>query len=312
MITAYSGNNKTESFKGKRYGRAVVTAYLAASATNTALAAADVDLQSVTIKAELRRNGQKIMIFNDNLAVLFAASNFYKGNWQGCNPAATTNTRYEIFSAAAVGVTETGQITTTLDFGGICDVSQGGEIIVSINVAQNAFSTNVGAATSYFTVDFDEVNGVEQGGVPQIDTQVISPNESSPSYSPGNGVKSVFFINTDKTSILTAAQVISNVSVDSNEKSFDRNYQQLLADRLAAFHTQADADTRCQSFCLLPYNANKFYNGVNIKPVLNTGNVVASKNYFVAYRVIPVSDARVITSQGVQAFTQSVQTALTA
>jgi hypothetical protein len=286
MITLQAGQNKTNYYTGKKYKAIRITALLSHNTANTALASTDFVPNNLIISAKLQRGNSQHQIMNSNFDALGAAAGFENAGWQFFNPALATNTMYKILVAAAAGVKEQGLISVDIPFGGTLDVSKQGQIEIAINAATGVFSTSIDSTVSNITADLVETTGVEFG-LPQILVQVVQANEVSPVFSAGNGVRSVYFINRDKTSILSASAVISSVTIEAGRSARVFNYQQLVAARTNSFNQYGLDDTRQQTFALLTRNSDRVYMGVKITPTLNTTNVNASKNYFVAWKVCP-------------------------
>jgi len=284
MITLNSGQNDAKTYSGKKYGAILVTALVSANAVATGLVEADFLPQNLTIGAELLRNGKNHQICAGNGDSLLPASNFETGGFDFFQPGFATNTGYQILVAAGVAVKEQGLVTVLIPFGGIIDLTKGGQISLKANAASGIFSSAIDTTISNVTLDLVEIDGQEVG-LPQILTQVVSPNEVNPQFNPGNGTKSVYFINRDKAGITTANQVISQANTDASGRSSSWNYQQLLAMRGNQFQSVDEGNKRAQSFCLLPYNPSKLYFGVSCRPTLVSANVTSSKNYFVAWRI---------------------------
>jgi hypothetical protein len=285
MLILLSGGNDAKVYRGRKFGGIRVTATVVHNSVNTALTNVAFVPQNLTIEASLYRNGKNHQICAGNGDSLMAASGWANSQWRFFQPGFATNTGFKITTAAAVAAAEVGQVVVDIPFGGVIDCTKAGEISLKANCASGTFATTMNLNLSNVTCDLIEVEG-QECGLPRILTQVISPNEVNPTFSPGDGVRAVFFINRDKTTILTADSVISQVSVDTDSKSASWNYNQVLAERSKSFNDVED-DKRCQSFCLIPWDNNKLYMGVQIKPTLNTANVTASRNYFVAWQVCP-------------------------
>lgn len=285
MITLTSGKNDSDRYTGKKYGAICVTAFVSASAVNTGLVEADFLPQNLTIQAQMQRSGITHDICNGNGDSLLPASNFETGGFDFFQPGFATNTGYQILVAAGVAVKEQGVVTVVIPFGGVLDLTKGGVIELKGQASTGIFSSAIDLTLSNITLDLVEVEG-QEAGLPQILTQVVTANEVNPQFSPGNGTKSVYFINRDKSGITTANQVISAVNVEATGRNSSFNYQQLLAMRSNSFQSIDESQKRAQSFCLLPYNPSKLYFGVNVKPTLTSANVTASKNYFVAWRIL--------------------------
>lgn len=310
MITLLNGANDSKVYRGRKYGGVRVTAYLVHGTTNTTLDNDDFVPANISIQANMTRGTENHQIMSGNGDCLLSAGAFVSSQWQFFQPGFSTNTGYKILVASGVGINEIGLVSVDIPFGGVLDLTKGGEITLKGQGAAGVFSSECNLNTSQITMDLIEVEGIETG-LPQIINQVVSPNEVSPSFSAGDGIRSVFFINRDKTGILSADQVISNINVDTDSKSASWNYNQLIAERSKDFYSTED-DKRCQSFCLLPFNSNKMYMGVQIRPTLVSANVNASKNYFVAWKTCPSASSIQIGLNAQSQIASNIRTYLTA
>jgi hypothetical protein len=286
MITLQAGQNKTNYYTGKKYKAIRITALLSANVANTALAGTDFVPNNLIISAKLQRGNTQHQIMNSNFDALGAASGYDNASFQYFNPALTGNTMYKILLAAASGVKEQGLVVVDIPFGGVIDTTKQGQIELAINAATGVFSTAMDSTVSNITADLVETSGSEFG-LPQVLVQVVQANEVSPVFSAGNGVRTVLFVNRDKTGITSANQVISSVTIEAGSSARVLNYQQLIVARTNSFNQYGNDDTRQQTFALLAQTSRHLYFGVKVTPTLNTTNVNASKNYFVAWKLCP-------------------------
>jgi hypothetical protein len=310
MITLLNGSNDSKVYRGRKYGGVRITAYLVHGTTNTTLDNDDFVPANISIQANMNRGMENHQIMSGNGDALLSAGSFVNSQWQFFQPGFSTNTGYKVLVAAGVGINEIGLVSVDIPFGGVLDLTKGGEIVLKGQSAAGVFSAECNLNTSQITMDLIEVEGIESG-LPQIINQVVSPNEVSPSFSAGDGVRACFFINRDKTGILTADQVISNINVDTDSKSASWNYNQLIAERSKDFNSTED-DKRCQSFCLLPFATGKVYFGVQIRPTLVSANVNASKNYFVAWKLCSSAQSMNIGVQAKAEYSKTLGQYLTA
>lgn len=286
MITLQAGQNKTNYYTGKKYKAIRITALLSHATANSSLVAGDFVPNNLIISAKLQRGNAQHQICNSNFDALGSASGYDNAGWQFFNPALSGNTMYKILTPASAGVKEQGVIVVDIPFGGVVDTTKQGQIELAINAATGIFASGIDTTVSNITADLVETTGSEFG-LPQILVQVVQANEVSPVFSAGNGVRCVLFVNRDKTAITSASQVISSVTIEAGNSARVLNYQQLLVSRTNAFNQYGSDDTRQQTFALLSQTSKHLYFGVKVTPTLNTTNVNASKNYFVAWKLCP-------------------------
>lgn len=301
MITLLTGQNDSKSYRGRNYGGIRITITCVNATANDALTQAELLVQNLLVQATLRRGGvehQICSLTGDN----FAAA-VYDNVFDFFNPANTANEGYQLTTVAAVGAFETGQVVVTIPFGSPVDCSSTGEIILSAQASSGIFASTLNQNTSNVTIDLEECAGAEIG-LPRILVQPIQANDTNPSFYPGDGVRSLFFVNRDKAGITTANQVLSSVNVTTDERVQNMSYNQLLAYRNKDFTWNEISNDRAQTFCLLSYNPEKVYFGVTVNASTVGANVTASKNYWVAWQLLPSAQS-VLAGKNYQA--QTVQ-----
>lgn len=284
MFTLLTGQNESKSYRGRNYGGIRVTVTAVNATANDALTQAELVLSNLLIQATLRRGGIEHQICSLTGDAVPAC--VYNNVFDFFNPANTGNEGYQITTAAAVGVAEVGQVVFTIPFGSPIDCSATGEIVLSAQASTGIFAATLNQNTSNVTIDLEECAGAEIG-LPRIITQPIQANDTNPSFYPGDGVRALYFVNRDKAGITTANMVLSSVNVTADERVNSMSYNQLLAYRNKDFTWNEIANDRGQTFCLLSYNPEKVYFGVTVNGSTVAANVNASKNYWVAWQLLP-------------------------
>jgi len=291
MKITYNNQTNTEKFQGNKYGALLLTLYTVKGVVASPLIAGDINLLNCTIKAELHRtvNGKMEIhtIFNGNLAPLAFAASYPTAQYGYVDPAATGNTMYTILEANGGAIKEKGIRNFKIPFGGVIDTSgnTGGKIVVTI-LNGASFTSTSDTALSYIQSDLLEVEGVETY-LPSIICESIEANQVSPTFAPNDLVRRVHYVNLDKVSSLTADQVISQMTIQHSGSSRNVNYNELLNLRSAQFEGMGQEE-RNQSFDLLRWSeGGKYYKNVVITSTLNTVEVVASQNWFVAWTARP-------------------------
>jgi len=285
MITLLSGQNDAKTYRGKVFGGINVT-FLAVNGTaNDPLTQAELLVKNLSFTAQLNRG------FEHNICTLngdHLGAGVFRDNFDFFNPANTGNQGYQLLIEAAPGAFETGLVSVFMPFGSPVDVRSMGEITLSAEASAGIFASTLNQNTSQVTLDLMPVEGIEVG-LPQIVAVPIQSSETNPYFSGGDGVRSVVFLNRDKSGITTANQVLTSANVVSDERSYSLNYNQLLAQRNKMFPWVENSNDRGQSFELLPFNGDKVYFGVTINANSNAANVNSAKNYFVCWKSKPSS-----------------------
>jgi hypothetical protein len=247
-------------------------------------------------------------IINASLDSVGAAAAYGTAEWKHFDPGATTNGNYDILLANGVGVAEVGLMKVKIPFGTAVDFTQGGHLDVSINPTQGFFSANVASSTSYVYCTTYESDSVEQG-LPSIKVQTVDQNVTNDTFAPGSCVRQVIFVNRDKTSILSAAQVINNINTSSRFKNQSFQYIELLSDRASQFESGTEATARRQTFSVYHFNQGKLGFDVAFNANLNGTNVNSNKNYWVCWKLQNNANSRRVASSTVQRFQNAIQTA---
>lgn len=286
MKTYRNGESANETFSSNKFGGVIIAIYCEASANNTPLVDADVNLAQMNFDFVLNRStpqGQmNHQIIQGNAEPLIVASAFPTAMFGFCDPSITDNASFTILRASAVGVKELGMKSFYIPFGGVIDCEGlASEIVANVSVGASFFGTNLSSANSFVQIDMCEAEGIEDY-IPKLTCQVIPENETSPSYSVSGMVKRLCFVNLDKTSSLLADQVISTMNINTERGSSNLNYYELLSLRAMQFEGIGQEE-RAQSFDLIPFQKEKIYTSVRVTPVLNSSNVNASKNWFVLW-----------------------------
>lgn len=252
---------------------------IAATAVNTALVAADLDLSKISVKISLVRRGQNIPIATDNLQNLTMASNYFSPIIRTAQ-ASWLNGGTRILLAAAVASKEIRVCPVKFDFGGIINLDGDDRLMMEFNLASSAISAAVDTATSYANIDFTSGIGIEYV-TPQYRSIGIEAACTSLSETLGDNVTRVVLINTNKTDVLEASQVVTNLSLSSDKLSYTADYARLLEMQTAQFVDETIAGYRLQSFCL--YNGGMDLDNVKLDASTTSANVTASKNYIAVF-----------------------------
>lgn len=288
MIVKLNEQRKLEA-SGVKIKGIILSLFILAAANNTALTKSDIDLEKVFCKLELKRGKQNFVLAEDNLRVLACESGFHDSTFThaSINMGGLGNTG-DILIVKDTSVKEQQVYTVTINFPTI-DLSSNDQLIFNCRTNTGLLSANLDTNSSFIEFEYIYSTDVELG-TPYIETQAISPGESKKRFSLGDNVHSITFINLDKTSIISADQVLNNVSINAQGFSSNENYFELLCKRNDTFETRENSKGRSQSFEL--YNGEEIDN-VTLDLQFVSTNVINGKCFVVVRRTY--KDARLIT-----------------
>jgi len=291
MKSYKNGDNSSENYSGGVYGGVFIALSTVASATNTALTEAAVDLFQLSVKCELVRSmagknvNHKIMEMQAVKPIAFA-SGIGTGLFGYISPANTGNNGYTIRTAAAVGVKEVGDKYIYIPFGGPVDTrNNGGKIVVSVQT-RTLFGATTDTALSVVNVDLKQIEGVERF-LPSINVEVIPVNQSELSLTFEGATRRISLFNFDKTGALTADMVCQQADVNAAGLNLSLTDQQLMTVNAERMSNLADSEALCQNYDLIQFNQDKFYENVQVQLALQSADVAASQNYIVCWGSVP-------------------------
>lgn len=298
------GQTKPLSLKNCTTNGILVTVYLLAAASNTAITPAGLVRSEITLKAELKRNKTVTQIVQDNMNVLglFSAKNYGLRDWINGNK----------ITIAAVGVVEDMICNVFVNFGGSINLKGQDELVVTMQCGFSAFGAAFSQANSFIQFDANMSMGYEDG-LPQISSQVVQTNITSEKYYPGDHVGKIMFLNFDKDNI--TSQVINTLALTSDRLDMSMNFfnlmnrdrNVLLPQRMEERYTTTAYDPATlafgyqaqfpQTFCLFASpDGNGVINNVTVDVSYAGANVAASQNYVVwqSFIVSKASIARAV------------------
>lgn len=274
MPTVRQGESNTQEIKGRtieKFGFKVVGKK---TAVNTSVVNTDFDLQQIMVKGTLYRDGRTHVLFNDSLLILAMESALNKAAWDYVRVASTVNTKLVV---AAAGVSEVAMLLTEVDLGSPINLSGTDVFTLEVNISNRLYASTMDTSGSFVEFDANEAVGLEYK-LPYIQTKAIQGNESRLTLNLGDNVQRVVMINTDKTGVTEAVQLVSQFGMMTDRYTKNDNYREMLSMRVDAFPTVAISDTRDQSFELL--NGEEF-DKVQLDLTLVPTNIAAGKNYIV-------------------------------
>lgn len=260
---------------------------LTAAVVNTGLTCADFLPQGIAVKVFLRRGNQTYRICQDNLQPLAMDSSICTSAFKWIAPAGSGLTP-PVLTAHAVGVAEVAFIPIFVDFGGIIDLQEQDILTATITSTRSEYSANISTGASFVEFDFYESAGIEEA-MPVIDVMSVNPNESNNNYDAGDCVRSITFINTDKTTALSSAQVVQQVAIDTDIIGINDVWTEAYTKTIALCHGN-ESDYIAQSLVLMANSGGFMANNVKINISFNSTNVNGGKNYVVARRWISSSN----------------------
>ena len=241
----------------------------------TAFSAALIDLEDVTIDIELERNGQIHKVYKGIALPLLMASTYQSAAFEQIVSGTVL-----VDLAQDTGVKEIASQLFDIDFGGILNLDGDDKLTIEVSVDSAAAGTGVDTAASDITIEVIEGIGYEVG-TPQIIVKNIPASVSDETYSLGDDVQAIYFINTDKTNNLSANRVLSRLTLDSDKVKVKQDVDGLVSDRLEMFPTITAANLRNNSF---PIHLGTELDSCSIDLTFTAANVTASKNFLVVVK----------------------------
>jgi len=236
--------------QAKTLRRILLKVFAQHTTANTALVRGDIDLNYIQVKVHLSRKGQRFQLLSERLLPVAMEAVFQGAEWDYVLPGGTA---FIELVTQAVGVKHNIMVPTVVDLGVCYNLRASDVLEIEVTAAAGLFSANVDASTSFVEVDIEEAVGVETH-IEFIRTKAINGGESRLQHPLGDNVLSCHFINTDKSSILTSSQVIDQFTLTSDKRNCTDNYREQLSKRLNYFREATVANTRYQSFPVLPSN----------------------------------------------------------
>lgn len=280
------GEPRQDVLKSGTYSSVTLNMHMFHTTANTAFVAADFKPESVTVKVIHKTKTGIRTIMNDNLLVL--------GTYNALRGGLHYFIRGFDRIYPASGVKQYKQRVVTLRFGGCHRVDQGEEILVEVTPAVGCYSSNVDTSLSYVEFYANADIGYEAGYF-QTRAEVVQPTTSNQSYSPGDNVTKLAFLNFDKDNLTD--MVITTLGLSSDKLDMQLTDGKILA-HIAAQENQTNwryagipptesvfrmADQLPQSFIIFDgeWPKNKDLDQTRLDISFNSANVVASKNWVV-------------------------------
>lgn len=244
---------------------------------NTAFSAVLADLSEITIDIEKELNGHIHKVYKGIALPFLMASTYMNASFEQIVSGTVL-----VEKAHASGVKAIASQIYDINFGGIFNLDGDEKLNIEIDVPSAAAGTGVDTALSGITLEVIEGIGYEIG-TPQIIVKNIQASLSEETYSLGSDVQSIYFINTDKTTNLSADRVIDRLTIESDKVKIKVDSDGLISDRLELFPTIAQANLRNNNFVL---HSGAELDDCKIDLTFNSANVNASKNYLVIVKNI--------------------------
>ncbi len=265
-----------------------------AAAVNTQLLANDFDGNEITVKVDLIRGGRTFNLCNDDLRTLSLATNFDNGAANSLLISRATDPIPYVAVAHAAAVKAEVSLPLYINFAGVINLRSDDKLAIEMKVGSSAVSTDIDkSSVSYFEVDAIDAVGVESF-TPYINTITVKSGEDRQTFSLGNNVQKVHFLNFDETTLLTADNVIDQVSINSDRFNVVHKNYDLVSTRATQFPTATEANYRAQSFELLD---GEDFDNVKLDFTFKSANLAASKNklvyqsYYTDERILTLASA---------------------
>lgn len=244
---------------------------------NTDLANSDFLPENIIISLKLERNGKThTLLGQGNLKVLHLATNFYAGSFEksAANMAAAAAT---VLLEKGVSAYEKWLFELSFNFHGVIDLKGRDTLTLEVNYQSAAVSANVNQTTSFMEVNEVTDQWAYEEFTPTWDITTIQGSESKIEKTFSN-LRDLYLINIDKTGILDADAVATQIALTSKMQSYVDTYATALTKRMQKFPTKATSDARLQSFDLYDGDVSP---EANLVLTLTSGNVTANKNFIV-------------------------------
>ena len=292
-MKSYPNNDSSsETFSGGKFGGVTIAFSAIATAVNTALTEAAIDPWQMSIGVTLNRkvNGKsttRVILPKQAIKPFIFAGSLKSGLFGYWSPANTGNNGYTIRTAAAVAAAEVGEKYAYIPFGAPVDCTgeNGGSITVEVTT-RNLFGATTNTTTSVAVVDLKEIEGAESF-VPMLSATVIPTGQNQLGMSFDGIVRRLTVVNFDKTSLLTAEQVVQSVDLKTNEMSYSYDDKQLIMFNVESYSNLTDGENALQNFDFIPFNYSKAYTDVSINLGLQSADVAASQNFVVCWGGVP-------------------------
>ena len=218
-----------------------------AAAVNTAFTTtvAPLDLTKLSCKVVLHQFGQKVVLHSGDLYPPVMASMFGTPSYFQFKSGTSTAQKYAITLAKDTSVKEEIIQKAILDLGGVYNLSGQDKITVELNYRSSSLTAQVGSST--VEIDVESSIGVQskisKWHVIQVETGVTKVDE----YLKG-AINSMHILNTDKDSILEADAPIETLRLTSDKLPLNKEWAQMLGDRLEMEQTKGIVDDSDQDF----------------------------------------------------------------
>lgn len=281
MSTVRYGETQIISARARNVRGLTLRGNLYATAVATALRCDDFKAEGITVKVFLKRKGGTKRICQDNLKVLGMDSSLCTSLFKYLSPMNAAGAVVVLLSQAGA-VKEQGILPTIIDFGGTISLEADDLLECTVTSTRSEYSVAIDTSLSFIEVDFFETAGIEEA-TPVIDVESVNPNESSCDYDGGDNLRSVTFINTDKTSTLSASQVVNNIAIDSDIVGVNDVWSESYTKTQS--YCQGNDDTFIgQSLVLLRNPNGMLSHQTKITLNFNSASVTGGKNYVVKRR----------------------------
>lgn len=284
MNTVKFGETASETIKKQSVIAITLGVYAQHTTVNTAFAGQPVDFSLITATMILKRGGKSFTIFDDIALPLLMESGFATADFEQVNGVSNTIRVITAHGAAQKAII---QISGEIRLHDIVNLRDDDELIIEVNPTAAAAAAAIDQTVSYVYWDIKE--GVGNAlSIPKIEVRSVQAGKTSETYSLGDNVTDVTFINNDKSGITAANQVISSVQITSDKLNRRDDIKELIGKRSKKFASVALADARHNCFQLLCLDDEKVtlarprLNGTDVRIGYVGGNVTASKNWVVS------------------------------
>ncbi len=260
----YAGEKTRIDLTSKNISKLMFVAH-AKAASGLSSSTSLIDWEKINVTGILKQANREYNIFNGNLFTLLKESAIFSNDWAQIS---TPLTLVSGVSAIQYGF---------IDFGGILNLDNDDKLSVDIRTNDDIWAAS---ATGDSYLEFSEIEDIGlQYVLPKINVLAVKAAETVFAETLGDNVTSIVFINDDKTGVLTADKIIDSVQIKSDRYNANKNYTDLLVERIDKYPSLTAANARAQSFSLVKDELDK----CSIELNLVSGSVTSGNNY-VVYR----------------------------
>ena len=240
-----NNNSQTIEIKGKSVQSVAINGYAIASLVNVNAQTGCLVWKFATLEVILIRDGIATTIVSGRISDLVSHFAFLNAGYkiaQGLQSITHINH----------GVSTKGEYISPVEIPLDGVINLAGDDLLTVKVTANAgIFGNVNLYQSNSYLDFYVTEGIgREYYTPQTLVKLIPSGEGNPTYSLGDDVTAVTFVNLDKLNANSTDQVLQGITLNSDKLKVQDNYAIALVKRSNDFEDLVEANARAQSFAI--------------------------------------------------------------